>query len=223
MRLSGLVIAAILLVSATLLAQHSSGASGSGGASSGGSSHGSSGYSGGSSSSVSSHVSSTSTRISAGTSSAAKAGSNARTGAPQRTSNAQPEKKSHFSFLRHKKPVPKPVAEAEFKPIGCKKGQICRCPGGGTPNAAGACVPQQVACPMGQGWSGFGCGAQYWFRDCSALAEQLARQKEQMRGQNDYGQSLRYRLLQQQYEQCLMRSRSPFGAYAFNALLLDTP
>ncbi|MGA7568317.1 MAG: hypothetical protein WBW53_19850 [Terriglobales bacterium] len=45
-----------------------------------------------------------------------------------------------------------------------------------------------------------------------------------MRGRGDYGQSLRLRMLEQQYQQCMMRSHTPFGAYAFNsALLLDTP
>jgi hypothetical protein len=55
------------------------------------------------------------------------------------------------------------------------------------------------------------------------LAEQLAAQRELMRGQSDYGQSLRYRLLQEQYQQCLMRAHAPFNAYTYNAFLLDTP
>jgi hypothetical protein len=41
--------------------------------------------------------------------------------------------------------------------------------------------------------------------------------------QDDYGQSLRYRLLHDQYDQCLIRSGWPFGAYAYSAFLLDTP
>jgi hypothetical protein len=45
-----------------------------------------------------------------------------------------------------------------------------------------------------------------------------------MQSQSDYGQSLRYRFLQQQYQQCLQRSRTGFGAYAStSAFLLDTP
>jgi hypothetical protein len=52
------------------------------------------------------------------------------------------------------------------------------------------------------------------------LANQLAAQEQPLRGKSDAGQSLFYRLLRQQYEQCLER----FG-HAFNnaALLLDTP
>jgi len=76
----------------------------------------------------------------------------------------------------------------------------------------------------GQAWNGFACGLPYWSNDCEALARQLAAHRRQMQGQNDYGQSLRLRLLQEQYEQCLRRSRVPFGAYAFNdASLFDIP
>jgi len=79
-------------------------------------------------------------------------------------------------------------------------------------------------CRSGQSWNGFACGTQYWFNDCRALADQLAAQERQMRGQNDPGQSLRHQLLQNQYEQCLKRfSLLPFG-YAFNdARPLDVP
>jgi len=76
-------------------------------------------------------------------------------------------------------------------------------------------------CQRGQSWNGLTCGVPYWSNDCSALAQQLAEQRQQMQGQSDYGQSLRLRLLQQQYEQCLNRSR--FGSYPFSALLLDIP
>jgi hypothetical protein len=62
------------------------------------------------------------------------------------------------------------------------------------------------------------------FDDCNRLARELAEQREQMQSQSDYGQSLRYRFLQQQYQQCLQRSRTGFGAYAStSAFLLDTP
>jgi hypothetical protein len=80
------------------------------------------------------------------------------------------------------------------------------------------------ACPSNQAWNGFACGTQGWFNDCGYLAQQIAEQKRQMQSQNDYGQSLRYRMLQDQYQQCLMHSRIGSGAYAFNSLfLLDTP
>ena len=225
MRLSGLVVAAILLISVTLLAQHSSAG---GGSSSGGSSHGGSSFSAGSSTSVSSHsstASSGSSRVSHGTSSSAKAGSNARTHAPEHSASATPEKKNHILFWRHKEPTPKAPTEAAFITTGCKKGRICTCPGGGIPNAAGKCfVRTQVWCSgVGVG-NGGTCGGQYWANDCRALAEQLAEEKRRIESQDDYGESLRYRTLENQYEQCLRRSRLPFGAYAFNSeLLLDTP
>jgi len=56
------------------------------------------------------------------------------------------------------------------------------------------------------------------------LARELEEQRSQMQNNFYYGQSLRYRMLQQQYQECLTHSRSSFGAYAFNdARLLDTP
>jgi hypothetical protein len=101
MRLSGLVIATVLFVSATLLAQRGGGSS-SGGASSAGSSHASSGGSaGGSLGSTSARSSSSSS----GRTGPATSASNARTHAPE--SSAKPEKRSFFSSLWHKKEPPK--------------------------------------------------------------------------------------------------------------------
>jgi hypothetical protein len=54
----------------------------------------------------------------------------------------------------------------------------------------------------------------YQFNDCSTLAAQLAAQRRQMQDQDENGQSLRYRMLQEQYQQCLLRSRWSLGAYA---------
>ncbi len=240
MRLSGLVVAALLFVSATLLAQHSSGG---GGSSSGGSSHGSS-SSGISSSSGSSHVSSShvsspggsgSSHGSGRVSSSARAGSNARTHTPKSSSSAKPEKKGFFSFLRHRKPAPKPSLEAEAnRPVRCKKGENCTCLAGGTRNAAGTCFSQaQVLCSAGLVWNGFGCGARYFVNDCSALAARLAQQERQMRSamtsqqqscsrdsaspecadlQGQSGrENLLYRQLLEQYNQCMEHSH----AYAF--------
>jgi hypothetical protein len=54
--------------------------------------------------------------------------------------------------------------------------------------------------------------------------DQLAAQKQQMRGQ-DPGQSLRYQLLRNQYDECVRRfGLAPFSsAYAFNSpFRLDT-
>ncbi len=222
MRLSGLVIATILLVSATLvLAQHTSG----GGSSSGGSSHG--GYSGGSSaSSASSHTPSASGSH-VGSTGAASSHLSSPSKSPSIKANASPEEKSSRSFL-HPFRKPKPVATAAFKrPPSCLKGPCPVCPPGESRNGTGACGPPVVAnnmCRAGQSWNGFACGTQYWFNDCRAFADQLAAQERQQRGRNDPGQSLRHQLLQNQYEQCMKRfGLRPFG-YAFNdALPLDIP
>jgi len=224
MRLSGLVVAAVLFAPAALLAQHSSGGSGSSsGGSSSGASHSS--YSGGSSSSASSagsHSSSSSASHIASTGAAASRLSPSAK-LPSTKENAAPEKKGFFSSLRH--PFRKPVRRAEFRrPVRCLKEPCAVCPPGKSSNGKGACVLASNGCPTGQFWNGFACGTQYWFNDCRALADQLAAERQQIRGRNDPGQSLRHRRLQGQYEDCLMRSRLPFGAYAFNdARLLDTP
>ncbi len=223
MRLSSLVVAAVLFVSATLLGQHTSGA---GGSSSGGSSSGAShsSYSGGSSSSASSassHRSSSSASHIASTGAAGSRLSSSKL--PSAKENATPEKKGFFSSLRH--PFRKPVRRAEFRrPRRCLREPCAVCPPGASSNGKGACVLASNVCPTGQFWNGFACGTQYWFNDCRALADQLAAERQQIRGRNEPGQSLRHRLLQEQSEDCLMRSRLPFGAYAFNdARLLDTP
>jgi hypothetical protein len=209
MRLSALFVAAVLCVSPILFAQHSSGGSSSGhassfsGASSSGVSHGS--YSGGS-------VSASSPSSAPSTKSSSTKGS------------TSPAEKSSHSFF-HPLRKPKPVQNAEFKtPMPCLKGSCGFCPRGQSHGANGACVVASNACPSTQAWNGFACGTQGWFNDCGYLAQQLASQKHLMQGQNDYGQSLRYRMLQDQYQQCLMRSHSGYGAYAFNSLfLLNTP
>ncbi len=217
MRLSGLVVASILLASLTLLAQHSSG----GGGSSSGGSHG--GYSGASSSIASSsgsHSSSGPAGQVAGT------GASSRSASPKASSTkagASPEGKSSRSFWH---PFRKTTLaqSAEFKrPVSCLKGRCPVCPPGEARHGNGACVVASNVCSLGQAWNGFSCGS-YPFNDCSALAAQLAAQRDQMLEQDDYGQSLRYRLLRDQYEQCLMRSRFSFGAYAFSdPFLFDLP
>lgn len=203
MRLSGLVIAAILLASVTLLAQHSSG----GGSSSGGSSHG--GYSGGgsSASSASGHTSSASASHIVSTSAASRQPSSF-SKSPPANEKASPEKKNSRSFL-HPFRKPQPVQSVGSKrPAPCLKGKCPVCPPGGSRNGTGACGLSVVAnnmCRGGQSWNGFACSTQYWFNDCSALANQLAAQQRRMRGQSDPGQALVYRLLRQQYESCLAR------------------
>jgi hypothetical protein len=76
-------------------------------------------------------------------------------------------------------------------------------------------------CPAGQSWNGFGCGGQYLSSDCSLLANQLAEERELMQGQVNPGESLRYRILQRQYEQCM--SRFGFGAFGSYEGLFDIP
>ncbi len=212
----------------------------SGGYSSSGSSHASSGGGSGSSRGSGS-ASSSSGRSSSGKvgSSAVRsandrvrAGANVSTHDPKSPASVKPslkpEKKSFVSFLRHPFKKSKPVATARFKRPPCRKEPCAVCPPGESRNGRGACGPSVVAgnvCQGGQSWNGFACGTQYWFNDCRDLANQLAAQERQMRGQNDPGQSLRHQLLQNQYEQCLRHfSLEPFGGYAFNDVqLLDVP
>jgi hypothetical protein len=202
MRLSGFVVAAILLASVNLLAQHSSG----GGSSSGGS-HASS-----ASGSGSFHSSGSAPSSSARTGQATT-GSTARTHAP--ASIVKPEKKGFFSSLLHKKEPPK----SSF------------CGVGGSRSASGACLfPAQAhSCQKGQVWTGFGngygCSQPYqFFNDCSALANELAAEQLRMRGQSDPGAALFYRLRLQQYESCLARGRGAYDSWAYNSVFLfDAP
>jgi|HubBroStandDraft_1064217.scaffolds.fasta_scaffold45129_2 hypothetical protein len=220
MRLSSLVVASILLASTTVLAQHSSGG--------GGGSHG-----GGSSSSASSagSYSSSASHSYGGTSTASHSSSFSKsTSSPSKSTSssskesAAPEKQSSRSFF-HPFRKTKPVESAELKVRSlCLKGPCAVCPRGQLRGSSGACAIASNACPARQPWNGFACGTQGLFDDCNRLARELAEQREQMQSQSDYGQSLRYGFLQQQYQQCLMRSRTRFGAYAAtNAFLLDTP
>lgn len=219
MRLPGLVVAAILFVSAALLAQHPSGASGS----SSGGSHSSS--SGGSSSSASSHISSNSASHVAGTGGAASHLSPSAklpsAKLPSAKADAAPEKQGFRSFLRHPFKRPSPVQTAEYKRRPCRKEPCAVCPPGESRNG-GACVVVSNVCSTGQFWNGLACGStQYRFNDdCRALLDQLVAQRRQMQGQNDPGQSLRYQSLRQQYEQCLERSRFHGYASLFDAPLI---
>jgi hypothetical protein len=213
MRLSGLAVAAVLVVSTFLFAQHSSGGSSGGGghAASGGSS---ASYSAPSMSSAS-HVGGTSTMAHSSPSSSSKTVS---------SKDASVEQRSSRSFFHpFRKPVP--VKPAEFSTrVVCLKAPCAVCPSGQARGWKGGCYTQANACQAGQSWNGFTCGVQGFLDDCTNLAQELARQKQLMRSQNDYGQGLRYQWLMNRYQQCLMHSRSAFGPYALNrALLLDTP
>jgi hypothetical protein len=202
MRLSVFAVVVVLSMSTAIFAQHSAG-------SSAGASHSS--YSGSSSSSASSHISSGST------SHVSRTSAPSRPSSPSRD-NAAPEKKGLFSSLRHPFKKATPVQSVRYKPtVPCFKEPCAICPSGGSRN--GACRVVNTGCRSGQAWNGFGCGAQYWSNDCTALAHQLAAMRRQMHGQNDID-SLHYRLLQDQYQQCERR----FGSYAFsNAFLFDIP
>jgi len=139
---------------------------------------------------------------------------------PSAKVNAVPEKQGFGSFLRHPFKKSAPVQTAEFKRRPCRKGPCAVCPPGES-STGGACRLPGNMCSTGLFLNGFACGTQYRFNDdCRVLAEQLAEQQRQMRGQNDPGQSLRYQSLRQQYEQCVERSR--FHGYS-SASLFDAP
>jgi hypothetical protein len=238
-RLSTVVVVSILYVSVTAFAQHSSGGGSSGGHSGGGSSSSSS-SSHSSSTSSSSH--STSHSTSSSRSSASESSSSAPSSAKDaartasakseiksrnakresltpgnaKSANATPEKRRFFSFLRSRKPVPKPATTAKFPPFPCKKGMNCPVCPGGTRGARGQCVSEApVSCSAGLVWNGFGCGVQSRLGNCQALADQLEAERQQMQGQVDPAESLRYRMLREQYERCMRRyGLQPFTSYA---------
>jgi hypothetical protein len=168
MRLSGLVIASILLASTPLLAQHSSG----GGGASSGCSHG--GYSGGSvgsASSASSHASSSSASHASSTSMVSHSAPSFKS---PPSKDITPEKQSSRSFF-HPFRKAKPVQTAELKvPSLCLKGQCAICPRGQARNRNGACVAASNACSAGQPWNGFSCG---WSNNCNMLARDLEEQR----------------------------------------------
>ena len=235
MRLSGFLFAAVLVISVALLSQHSpAGSTSSGGVSSGGASHsGSSGASSGSSSMGSARMGSTVSPSSGG--SASHGGStipsshSSSSSSLKSSSKPSNEKESGRSFWHPFKKAP-PVRSAAFpSQLHCRKEPCGFCPPGKARNSGGACIaPRTYACAVGQYWNGSSC-YQYQFGDCSELARRLAEERLNMQGQIDPGESLRYQLLRNQYEQCLRRSRGAFGSYALNdgllndRLLFDTP
>lgn len=241
MRLSSLVITAVLVCSLPLFAQHSAG----GGSSTGG--HSGGGFSGGGGSSSSSHSGSiggssggSRNSSSGGVSSSSGRGGSGGTGSthtssglsfsgrpsggsfrsPERTGlnirpnlltprgnekmEEKPEKKGIFSFLHHKKPVAERANFINPRPR-CRPGQQCFV---------------RTGCQTKLAWKASYCGGFYdqynWFNACQSLADQLARQREQMRTTNDAGASLRHHMLENQYRQCMMRNGvQPFSSYLF--------
>lgn len=221
MRFPSLVACTILSISLFSQAQHSSSSF----VSSGG--HSSASSSGG----VSSHSSTSSSLGSHSPSSGISSHSPAdgRTTSP--AGNAQQEKRSVLSLLRHpwRRPEPKPLPNlVVLRGPACKHGPcVLPCPRGTSPNGKGGCVvPLQDWCPSGTLWTGAGCGMLSQFRliDCSALAlaaerqAQLAQMLASQRGTACAGDPMdagctdlavrsrseadRHRILQQQYESC---------------------
>jgi hypothetical protein len=235
MRSSSLLIPALLFlcIPLALLAANPSSSVGGGGSAS--SSHASSGggYGGGGSMSSRSYSSPTSSPSSHGssvshTSSARDVrGANGIARAHDATSTkaAQPEKKGFFSFLRHPQKKQEPVVANLRQPPCRQKPCPVPCPGGGLRGKNGACaVVANNTCSPGQSWNGYVCGA-YWSNSCETLARQVEAQRRQMQGGLDPGQSLIYRTLRDQYEQCVRRyGYAYFGSYAYNgASLFDIP
>jgi len=213
MRLSCLVTV-FLLISSPLLAQHSSGASGSGGGS-----HSSSASFGGSVSSGS-HAGSVSASSGAshisGDSHSRGSSPLARNNLATTTSQRSAADKRHlFSLPWHKKSSP---AFVSWRPTPCFHGHNCAPCRAGSRSGVGMCgQPQNVSCFTGQVWNGSYCAGQnWWLNDCTGLANQLDAQRRHMQGLNDPGQSLVYQALRNQYMSCLSRQGLGLGFYALN-------
>jgi len=208
MRLSGFVAASLLfmVLSVSVLCQHSPGGGGfSGGVSAGGggssmSSGGAVSHGGGMSSAGNSGGSHSSSYVpSSGRTEGAKVGSNAaRSNESARASNPKSEKRGFFGFLHHQKAQQRTAAFVP--PVRCMRGQNCS-----VCRKTGTCIVE-TSCANGLVWNGFSCSAQYaWWNDCAQIASQLAAMRRQMRGQNDPGLGLMYDLLLRQYQSCQAR------------------
>ena len=238
MRLSGLAIAAILLISVSVPAQRGGGGTSSGaghsGGSSGASSHG--GSSVGSPGSPRGSVSSSSGYSSSGrsNSSSARSGrSSSERSSLDRSSSERAERspkdpagtglnirpnllKSPVSEKLEEKPEKKGV----FSFLHHKKPEppntfLFQCKKGQS-----CAIPVRAACSTGRVWNSSSC-AQYdqyaWFNACRTLADQLAMERERMRFGGAPGESFRYQMVLNQYRQCVSRfGAAPFAAYLFN-------
>jgi hypothetical protein len=241
MKLSGLAVSVVLLVSSAVFAQHSSaGGSGSSNSSSSGSSHSSSFSSSSSSSgghsatSSSGHGTTTSSSRSSSGLSSSRAGN--LTSSETRTI-AQPEKKTFVSRIFHpfRKPQREPIHAALRRPI-CPKGH-CVCPVGESAENGVCSSPKPYHCGSGAYWNGGSCVRFTDFRvnDCASLALLMDQQSKRLGTAESLRQNscslgapecadltarsadeaARYRALQQQYERC---RRRPFasGGYGFS-------
>ena len=237
MRFSSLLVAAFLLVSAILLAQHSAvaGASSSAGSASSGASHSAAVSTSSSSSSVSHSSSSSPSHV-----------AHASGGAPHPTLSTKSAPTSPASTAKHssrKKEVFAPFSAILSRSrcrlrrrnssvhVGKSPARFVRRQG----LTVDAVVETHV-CQPGQYWNGLACGVQYLpNEDCRALAARLAQQEQRMRSlvgaqqqacssdpdsaecgnlrTQSAGESVLHEQLRRQYEQCLLHARS----YAFRS------
>ena len=211
MRFSVLAFVLLLLISATLIAvaQHAAG----GGATAAGS-HGSSAGSVGSSASA---------NIWNSAASQPHPTNSTGTHTPSSTNAEQGKNHGWSPFHPFRKEPAQPVQSAHIRSL-CLKGSCQVCPPGQA-RRGGACVVIPNACQLT--WNAYGCGTQAWFyHDCSLLANQLETERRWAPGENGAGRSLRYRVLQEQYERCVeFYGQGLFRIYALNdvPLFLQAP
>jgi hypothetical protein len=240
MRLCALVIATILLISVSLLAQRGGGGASSAGGHSSGSSGGS--FHGGSSGSPGSSRSSVTASPSAFPSS--QRSNSSTTGSDRSSSEFSSERSSSLSNRSPRDPagtglnirpnlLKSPVSEkADEKPekksvfsfLHHKKPTPEHATSTNPPfhcKWGRSCrIPVRTVCQTGRVWNSSSCSQydQYsWFDACRSLADQLAAERERMRLGNDPGESLRYQNMLNQYRQCTSRhGNAPFSSYLFS-------
>ncbi len=237
MRLSALVVVAILLSPAPALAQRGGGGHAGGGFSgsaSSGSSHGSPGSAGSSRGSGIASSSSVSTSRRSNSSSAESARSSSERSSSERSSSfseRSPKDPANTGLNIRPNLLKSSVTEkADAQPE--KKGFFSflhhkkPAPGlASLTNPPSRCKKGQScrirpACQTGRAWNSSSC-AQYdqysWFDACRSLADRLAAERERMRLGGDPGASLRYQMMQNQYRQCMARyGAEPFSSYLFS-------
>ena len=223
MRLSGLLIAVILMLSSMLTAQHASAASSSG-SGGGSSSHSSSSGGSYSASHSASHASAGSVVHSSAP--ALRPTAPATIKSPYVKQNVQPEKASGHSFF-HPFRKPQPIEKQAFlRPRPCWHKPCGVCSSGQSSNGRGACVPVSETCLAHPLSIGLYCSTPNWWSNrCGALGNELAAQQQRMRGHSYIGESTEYQQLQEQYADCLRRTgyRSGFADYGPYSGLFGIP
>jgi hypothetical protein len=237
MRLSALVIAAIPLISLSLLAQHSSAGGGatsggghSGAGSSGGSFHGGSAASPGSargSGMASSSTSSSSRRNNSSSAGSARSTSERSTSLSERSPkdpvgtglNISPNLLKSAVSEKPEAPEKKSVFSFLHHKKPAPETAILSNPPFHCKKGQSCGTPTRAACQTGRIWNSSSCSQydQYsWFNSCRSLADQLAMERERMGLGNDPGESVRYQMMLNQYRQCMRRYGSePFSSYLF--------